>query len=342
MVVYGISLLLKSQLRISHKALFISGIVFCLAFLVYYKYTKMILQTWNELAGTFQGPVFSVPQLLVPLGLSFFVFEFVHYLVDFYRGKAEKVSITEFGLFAMFFPTLVAGPIKRFQNFIDQLRHIRFSWEHFHIGTRRIVVGLAKKTIIADPMNFFLDPLFKPYSASDPELYLAVLAYAVKIYADFSGYSDIAIGAARLFGYQIPENFMYPYFSRNIAEFWNCWHISLSNWIRDYIYIPLGGNRGTLWFAIRNSLIAMGLSGLWHGASWNFVVWGLWHGMGLAIYRTWNYGLKRVDIPRQKLAFLTPVSILLTFSFVCVGWVFFVVVNLREAFYIVGRILQIQ
>ncbi|MFC4769475.1 MBOAT family O-acyltransferase [Effusibacillus consociatus] len=342
LVVYGLSLIMTSRMGRWRKTVFILGIVFCLSFLVYYKYTKMILRTWNELAAVFQGPILSIPDLLVPLGLSFFVFEFVHYLADSYKGKAEKVSITEFGLFAMFFPTLVAGPIKRFQPFIDQLRRIRFSWDHFTVGLQRIVIGIAKKVMIADPMDHFLHPLFKPHSATDAELYAAVLAYAIKIYADFSGYSDIAIGAARLFGYQIPENFLYPYFRRNIAEFWNHWHISLSSWIRDYIYIPLGGSRGTLAFAIRNSLIAMALSGLWHGASWNFVVWGLWHGMGLAGLRIWNYGLKQAGIPKEKLSFLTPFSVLLTFSFVCVGWVFFVVTNLSDAFYIVMRILQMK
>lgn len=350
-VVYGLSLpifryraaLEENQLLVWYKHpkfYLVAAIVFCVGILSYYKYLKMFIASINglmQLSGNSNSLGF--PSIVVPLGISFFVFEFIHYVVDVYQGKAQKVNIFRFAVFIMYFPTLVSGPIKRYQIFIDQMFDMKkFKFVYLNQGVSRIFVGMAKKVLVADQMTRFSEPLLNPATASVGHLWIAMYAYAMKIYFDFSAYSDIAIGSARLFGYEIPENFNFPYLQRNIAKFWNNWHMSLSSWIRDYIYIPLGGSRGTAWFAVRNNMIAMAISGLWHGAAWHFVVWGIYHGLGLAWLRLYNYlrgnkqqpqflasvkiGTSGLEIPRIN-SFSELLSVAATFQFVCFGWILF-------------------
>lgn len=322
----------------------VTGITVCLAVLAYYKYLKLMISTLNQFFHLASMPFgYEVPVILVPLGLSFFIFEFIHFLVDVYRGTAKQTSLLNFGVFALFFPTLVAGPIKRYQNFLGQLENLpAFSLEFWMTGLGRILVGIAKKMIIADSMNQFIVAFQNPGQATAAELWVAILAYSVKIYFDFSGYSDIAIGSARLLGFKILENFNAPYLKPNISEFWRNWHISLSSWIRDYLYIPLGGNRGTLAFAMRNTMISMALCGLWHGAAWNFVVWGIYHGFGLAVYRLYRNWRKQRPLPLDEMSgiqrwAINAAGVLGTFVFVSVGWVFFVN-NIRDSLTIIGKI----
>lgn len=328
---------LNSLLGTRH--IFIGSLATCLAVLAYYKYFKLFVATFNDLSGLLHREIaYPIPELVVPLGLSFFIFEFIHYLADTHKGTAPKASLIEFAAFGLFFPTLVAGPIKRFQPFLEQLRTpSAFRLEFLSEGLYRILLGIGKKVIIADSMVYFTGPLTDPSNATAGDLWVAVYAFAIKIFFDFAGYSDIAIGSAKLLGFQVPENFNRPYFQPNIAAFWNNWHISLSSWIRDYLYIPLGGNRGSLLFTIRNQLIAMALCGLWHGAAWNFMVWGIYHGVGLSLYRVYRkkgslfiHYVEKLPAPVTK-----SLSIILTFHFVCIGWVFFAA-NLKNAFHILG------
>ncbi len=328
---------------LSAKTLFVVSLVICLGVLAYYKYFKLFATTLNDLSDLlYKETTFQVPDLVIPLGLSFFVFEFIHYLVDTYKGTAPKASLMEYAAFGLFFPTLVAGPIKRIRPFLEQLRApAAFRMEFLGDGLYRVLLGIGKKVIVADSMVYFIGPLADPFNAASVDMWVAIYAYAIKIYFDFSGYSDIAIGSAKLLGIRVPENFNKPYFQTNIAAFWNNWHISLSSWIRDYLYIPLGGNRGSLLFTIRNLSIAMALCGLWHGAAWNFVVWGIYHGIGLSIYRVYNKKLSFIPKYVEKLPvpLVKGASIVANFHFVCVGWVFFAT-DLDKAFYILGIILE--
>jgi len=282
----------------------------------------------------FTGLVFSNPQTnplrwqdaFLPLGISFFTFEFIHYAVDVYKGKSERESLPVLGAFIFFFPTMVAGPIKRIQDFAPNLDHpdpnVSVSVNR---GITRILVGLAKKFVIADFLSALTDHLNKNDIAraeSRAVLLLWLLAYGFKIYFDFSAYSDIAIGSARLFGIKTPENFDAPYLRRNIAAFWQHWHISLYRWLVDYIFIPLGGSRVTAPLVYRNLVIVMVASGIWHGAGVNFLIWGLWHAMLLCIHRIWTQSgaAQRFATPRWQTSFI---SWAVTFASVNIGWAFF-------------------
>ena len=306
------------------------GLFLCIGVLVVFKYTRMMALTWNGAMKDYQlGSQIDVPHFLIPLGISFFTFEFIHYLVDMYLGKVpRKASLLDFSLFAFFFPSLVSGPVKRFQIFQQQGEEVeRFQVSYVSEGMRRIVLGIAKKLIVADTANIFTNPLSNPLSYSRPMIWFAMYAYGVKIYYDFSGYTDIAIGCAQLLGFRLPENFDRPYRQRNIQEFWNKWHMSLSSWIRDYVYFPLGGSKRKESRVLLNLIIVMTICGLWHGANWNFVVWGIWNGLGLA-------GLRVLHKMGWTLKDSVPVrwlSTALTIQFVCFGWVFFAAPDLPAA-----------
>jgi alginate O-acetyltransferase complex protein AlgI len=234
----------------------------------------------------------------------------------------------DYAIFIMFFPHLVAGPIVRPRDFLPQLRRVkRFDWDRAHLGVRMFIIGFLKKSVIADHLGeLVVDPVFAdPASFGSWSVWLGALAYAVQIYGDFSGYSDMGIGLAHLLGFKLPQNFNYPYLSANVAEFWRRWHISLSSWLRDYLFIPLGGSRGATWKTYRNLLVVMLLGGLWHGANWTFVTWGFYHGLLLAVHRAvpWPTWLGR--------AALRPLGVITTFILVCVGWVFFRAPTLGQA-----------
>lgn len=261
----------------------------------------------------------------LPLGVSFFTFEFIHYAVDRYRGKVEKGSASEYLAFIFFFPTMVAGPIKRFQDFVVCLRNPSTDWQlDWNRGITRILVGLAKKFAIADLLSSLSNHLNQEdiNLADRWVLVVWLFAYGWKIYFDFSAYSDIAIGSGRLFGIKIPENFDWPYTRTDIASFWRHWHISLYKWLVDYIFIPLGGSRVAPWRISCNVMVVMLVSGLWHGAALNFLVWGAWHGMLLVVHRWWiSLQSRDVQVP-HSFAYRT-MSWLLTYTMVNLGWAFF-------------------
>lgn len=317
------------------------GVTVMVAVLFYFKYAKLFGTTIDDVCHG----CLPVPSLIVPLAISFFTFEFVHVIVDVYLGKIVDVSALDFFTFALFFPTMVAGPIKRFESFAPQLhRPSKIRAVQLYAGGVRILCGLAKKSIIADSMTPFTAPLTNPAPTNGWWDYaVAVLAYSAKIYFDFSGYSDIAIGVANIFGISIFENFERPYWSQNIAEFWRRWHISLSSWIRDYIFIPLGGSRRSAPVTLANLSIAMALAGLWHGAAWHFVAWGIWHGVGLGVHRLWSVSIvPKVAVLRANAAFVGGASIAATFGFVALGWVLFASDTFEHAFAVYLALIGIR
>lgn len=294
----------------------------------------------------------SFPALVLPLAISFFTFEFVHYVVESRRGSLPEHGFADFLAFMLFFPTMVAGPIKRFGSFQPQIASARADASSINDGIMRITVGLAKKICIADtltPLTTLLQSTAGVRAASPSQTAIALLAFSAKIYMDFSGYSDIAIGSAKLFGIHVPENFSWPYLRRNIAEFWRHWHMSLTSWITDYVYKPLGGNRRGLARTALNVVIAMGVSGLWHGAQWHFLAWGLFHGIMLAAFRVWERLVKEPVLARApwlasgvtgRVARLAGslVGGVVTFALVTVGWGLFVM-PVERFVVMLGRLL---
>lgn len=321
------------------------GIALNLLTLGVFKYTGFACHSALHVVHLFnrQMPDWVLPNIILPLGISFFAFEFIHYLFEIYRGNKPVESFILFALFAAFFPTQISGPIKRYPDFVAQMndkKPLRLSY--FDEGVPLIVVGLAKKLLLADNLAVLVQMgMASPMDYGAPELWLFTYAFAFQIYFDFSGYTDIARGSAMLFGYNIPINFNLPYFASNIADFWRRWHISLSTWLRDYLFIPLGGSRLGKWITYRNLFLTMALGGLWHGASWNFVVWGMFHGVSLIVHR--QFIELRDSIGWLKNCSATSIwryaSIFLTFHVVCIGWVFFRVQDIRTALSMVRRMV---
>lgn len=254
--------------------------------------------------------------IYLPLAISFFVFHAISYNIDIYRKTtpAER-NIFNLGLYLLFFPHLISGPILRYHNIVKQLTSRIQNIDTFSYGITRFIVGLSKKVIIADTLATVVDEIFaiSPAHLTTTEAWLGIISFTLQVYFDFSGYSDMAIGLASLFGFKFPENFNYPYMSTSIREFWTRWHITLSSWFRDYLYIPLGGNRCSALRNYENLWIVFVLVGLWHGAGWNFIVWGAIHGTFMVIERVNN----------GKLVFWKPIRHLYTLLVVMIGWVFF-------------------
>jgi D-alanyl-lipoteichoic acid acyltransferase DltB (MBOAT superfamily) len=318
-----------TQSRRLRLGIAIASISTNLGLLAYFKYKNFFLGSLNQLlVNAGMEPAFETLRILVPFGISFYTFEAISYAVDVYRGrvKAER-SLPHFLLFILFFPHLVAGPIVRAGDFLRQAHRVkRWNWVRVQIGVQFFLIGLFKKLAIADRMAVFCDDvLAAPGLYSTSAVWLAVLAYAFRIYADFSGYSDMAIGLAHLLGFRLATNFNMPYLAVNISDFWRRWHISFSTWLRDYVFIPLGGSRGSHWLTNRNLLITMLLGGLWHGASWSYVVWGGIHGLlliGHRQFRAWSESR-----PRWQMALETRVGtalrVFVTFVSVALAWIFF-------------------
>ncbi|MFH1329119.1 MAG: MBOAT family protein [Actinomycetota bacterium] len=281
-------------------------------------------------------------EVILPVGISFFTFQAMSYVIDIYRGKLQPARWLDFAVYLSFFPQLVAGPIVRGTEFLPQLQGPR---DPRRVDASRgfylIFIGLAKKIVIADFLaSHIVDQVFaSPGLSSGPEVLFAVYAYAIQIYADFSAYSDIAIGVALLMGFRFPENFNAPYAAVSVADFWRRWHMTLSRWLRDYLYVPLGGNRGGRLLTYRNLMLTMFLGGLWHGAAWRFVVWGGLHGVFLAVERAVvEQRRARGLAPLPDTVWLRAAKRLGTFHLVCLAWVFFRADSLGTAWSILGRL----
>ena len=314
------------------------GVLVSVGVLVAFKY-------WNFLTGLAPGSREVNPLrwkgAFLPIGISFFTFEFIHYAVDRYHGRVERGSAGEYLAFIFFFPTLVAGPIKRFQDFAPALRNpSQQTAADWGAGITRILVGLVKKLAIADLLTSLTIHLNHADIAQANRWVLPiwVFAYGWKIYFDFSAYSDIAIGSGRLFGIGIPGNFDWPYARRNISEFWSHWHMSLYKWLVTYVFIPIGGSRGSTAFACRNVMIVMLVSGLWHGAGLNFVVWGAWHGALLVMHRLWLVYRRRSGPATSTSTASRAGAWLLTYTAVNFGWAFFAM-DLDTALFFFRRLL---
>jgi len=258
------------------KIALISSIVCNLVLLGFFKYADFLIASINALIGT-RIPLLKIP---LPIGISFFTFQTMSYVIDVYRGEvpAER-NIVTLGAYVSLFPQLIAGPIVRYQTIADELHRRTHSWERAAIGIRRFIIGLAKKVLIANLLGEMTAAFRASASPSVVYYWLYAIAFMLQIYFDFSGYSDMAIGLGHVFGFSFPENFNYPYISRTVTEFWRRWHMSLSSWFRDYVYIPLGGNRVSKVKWMRNILVVWMLTGLWHGAAWNFILWGAFFGI---------------------------------------------------------------
>lgn len=296
--------------------------------LAYFKYAYFFDETLSAMLKPTGVNVPAIPfEIILPLGISFFVFEFIHYVVDVYKGSEPVRSFLGFSLFASFFPTQIAGPIKRYQDFVPQfLAKAKFSPDCLDEGISLILLGLFKKVMIADNLSFFVEGGFaNPQLFTGMDLWIITYAFAFQIYFDFSGYTDVARGSAKLFGYKVPINFNLPYIACNIADFWHRWHISLSTWLRDYLFIPLGGSRCGKWMNYRNLFLTMALGGLWHGAAMHYLFWGAFQGIALIAHKEFQALKTRVSVLDSflKSQFGKAFSILLTFHTVCIGWVFF-------------------
>ena len=295
--------------------------------LAFFKYANFFADSAVGLFGWLGLPSNSVTLgVVLPVGISFYTFQTLSYSIDIYRGQLEaRRSLLDLATFVAFFPQLVAGPIVRASDFLPQLERDRlFSRVNVRACLILFAVGFFKKACVSDNLAPIVDSYFSDPSAFDAlSGWIAVLGYTVQIYCDFSGYSDMAIATAGLLGYELCINFNFPYFATSITDFWRRWHISLSTWLKDYLYIPLGGNQGSKWFTYRNLLLTMVLGGLWHGAAWTFVFWGLLHGGALVIHKEWSRFAKQLPALVRASSWLEPVNLFATFYWICISWVFF-------------------
>lgn len=337
-------------LRIWHsqkhkKAWMLTAVTANVVVLAYFKYFYFLEDTFLCLAKPWLPQLDKLPiNVILPLGISFFVFEFVHYVVDVYRGSKPISNFMSFALFPAFFPTQIAGPIKRFQDFVPQLKiEHKFSIESFDQGVFLILSGLFKKVLIADNLALFVSPGFAhPQLFTGADMWLYVLAFNFQVYFDFGGYADIARGSAKLFGYNVPINFDFPYLAGNVSDLWKRWHITLGNWLRDYVYTPLGWTRNR-WKIARNFIITMTIGGLWHGADFHYVLWGTYQGLLIAGHREFSLYRRK----NNRLAFFDTYpghlfSIFLTFATWTLGAAMFRAESTASALLILRKMLYLD
>lgn len=336
----------KGRNEKSRKFWFWLSIVVNLGFLGIFKYYNFFAASFSELlnsVGLKASPI--LLNVILPVGISFYTFHGLSYVIDIYykRIKAEY-NFVDYSLFVSYFPLLVAGPIERATHLLPQVKVKReFDFEKAKEGIYQIVWGLVKKVVIADTCATYANAIFDNYTSMNAaSLILGAIYFAFQIYGDFSGYSDIALGVSKLFGLDLLRNFNYPYFSRDIAEFWRRWHISLSSWFRDYLYIPLGGSKGGIWLKIRNTFIIFVVSGFWHGANWTYLAWGFINAVYFLPLLISNSNRNNMDAIRLQFNFdsvKVMMNILYTFSLTCIAWVFFRAKTISDAILYLKRII---
>lgn len=326
--------------RYRKLAIFV-GIAVPLLILAFFKYTNFFLDSFSS---TFGIENMRSLNIILPVGISFYTFQSMSYTIDVYRKKIKPAKLLDVALYISFFPQLVAGPIVKAQDFLPQLEQDRrVTLKGLEAGLQIFVMGMFKKIVLADRLSVFVDDVFAaPAAFSSLTVILAVISYALQIYFDFSGYSDMAIGCAKCMGYDLQRNFNLPYLSKNPSEFWKRWHISLSTWLQEYLYIPLGGNRKGKTRTYINLMLTMILGGLWHGASWTFVIWGALHGLALCVHKA------VAKLRKGKKHLPAPVLILINNIFVCLCWIFFradsfgtALIVLKKIFILSGGVRQI-
>lgn len=306
------------------------SVIINLGFLGVFKYYNFFITSFSSMVagfGFYPNP--PLLEVILPVGISFYTFHGLSYVIDIYKGRIEaERNIVDYSLFVSFFPLLVAGPIERATHLLPQIKRKRtFNYSNAVDGLRQILWGLFKKVVIADQCAIVVNTIFDNQAeSSGSTLLLGAVLFAFQIYGDFSGYSDIALGTARLLGIELLQNFSFPYFSRDIAEFWRRWHISLSSWFRDYLYIPLGGSKGGTWMKIRNTFIIFIVSGFWHGANWTFIMWGVLNALFIMpsiIFKTNRNNLDIVAQGRLLPNIREALSMFVTFSLTVFAWIFF-------------------
>ena len=329
--VIGLSISNQSSKK-KQKLLLWGSVLFNLSVLGFFKYYNFFVDSWVELFSSLGYEIKSIWTLnfILPVGISFYTFQTMSYTIDIYRKKLEPTKdFISFASFVSFFPQLVAGPIERASNLLPQiLKKREFQYDQVIQGLKLILWGMFKKVVIADSLAPIVDDIFSNYQDfGGGTLWLGAIYFSFQIYCDFSGYSDIAIGTSKLLGFELMSNFKFPYFSRNIGEFWRRWHISLSTWFRDYLYIPLGGSQEGKWKSIRNIFIIFLVSGFWHGANWTFIFWGLFHSILFLPSFIYNTNRKyRTSIVAEHSILPSPKEFLqvgITFLLVTIGWVIF-------------------
>lgn len=335
----------EANIKTRRKFFLLISIFLNLGMLGFFKYYNFFAASFAE-AFTLLGKPFDPFRLniLLPVGISFYTFQSLSYAIDIYRKKLEPTrDFIAFMSFVSFFPQLVAGPINRAVHLLPQFYKKRnFDYDKAVDGMRQILWGLFKKVVIADNCAIHVNTIFGNFdNYSGSTLFLGVIFFAFQIYCDFSGYSDIAIGTARLFGFDIMRNFAFPYFSRDIAEFWRRWHISLTTWFRDYVYIPLGGSKGGMWLKIRNTFIVFLISGFWHGANWTFIVWGAINALYFLPLLLTNRNRHNLDVVAQGKylpSFKDALNMLVTFGLTLLAWIFFRSPSIESALHYIAKI----
>jgi len=322
---YGALLIFKKP---EQKKLYLFfTIIINIGLLIYFKYFNFLITNFNNL---FHAEINHL-KIIMPIGISFYTFQALSYVIDVYRGECKaQEDIYKLTLYVCLFPQLIAGPIVKYIDVEEQIDTRDVNFDNVSLGIKRFIIGLAKKVLIANTMGAIADKIFiqDPDSFSSPIAWLGAFAYSFQLFYDFSGYSDMAIGLGLIFGFRFMENFNYPYISKSITEFWRRWHISLSTWFKEYVYIPLGGNRVSQGKILRNLIIVFLLTGIWHGAEWTFVIWGIWHGLFIVLEKILN--LKKYD--EQKHGWLTStIRHLYCILVFIIGWVIFRAVNLKYA-----------
>nr|WP_330395432.1 MBOAT family O-acyltransferase [Clostridioides difficile] len=303
------------------------SVIYNISILAVFKYSNFFIDNINFLFNT----DITIPEVKLPLGISFFTFQIMSYVIDVYRNDAKvQRKLSNLALYISLFPQLVAGPIVRYQTVADSIKYREHNWDKFTQGVNRFVVGLGKKVILANQLGIIADGVFNK-SAGDLsrlEVWLGIVCYTLQIFYDFSGYSDMAIGLGKMFGFEFLENFNYPYISQTVSEFWRRWHISLGTWFKDYVYFPLGGNRVSKAKLYRNLFVVWFLTGMWHGASWTFIIWGLYYGILISVEKAFleKFLYKMPRIVRHIYLLLI----------VMIGWVFFRVDDLPAAIKFIG------
>lgn len=341
--------LAKTQLNKQRKILLAVSIIFNLGLLAIFKYYNFFVDSWMNVGASLGfRPHLETLQIILPVGISFYTFQTLGYSIDVYHKRISPTSnFVQFAAYVSFFPQLVAGPIERASNLLPQFQSKRkFSFSTAKSGLHLIIWGLFQKVVIADNCATFVNAIFRNYQESNSlTLLLGAVYFAFQIYGDFAGYSNIAIGTARLLGFNLMRNFNYPYFSRDIGEFWRRWHISLSTWFRDYLYIPLGGSRGRKTQQFRNVFIIFIVSGFWHGANWTFLAWGFLHAtffMPLLMTKTNRKHLDIVADQRSLPKAGEILQIIVTFFLTCFAWIFFRSPTIEAAYLYIKNLLNLS
>lgn len=334
---YVLALLMERKHGPARKVVLMLVCVFNIGLLFVFKYTNFMLENLSLLTGL----SFSIVSISLPIGISFFTFQALSYVIDVYRGEVKaQHNPLDLALYISLFPQLVAGPIVRYQTIAFELKQRSLTWDNFHYGVQRFIIGLSKKMIIANNLagaaDYSFDTVAKMETISVSMAWLGAICYTFQIYYDFSGYSDMAIGLGRMFGFHFEENFNYPYISKSITEFWRRWHISLSTWFRDYVYIPLGGSRVGKWHNICNLFVVWALTGIWHGAAWNFLLWGLFYFALLVIEKQWIHPEKRTGIC-SSITYR-----IVTLLVIIIAWVLFRSNGLANTISYIGYMLGLQ